>query len=78
MKGDMTKADVQAAFTGLLSEWRRRPEIRLVDEQQLSFSSFWGWLKDTYPQATRFRSVMGASADLEQWFDRATHQAWRN
>jgi len=41
MKGDMTKADVQAAFAGLLREWRRRPEIRVIDEQQLSFSSFW-------------------------------------
>lgn len=78
MKGDMTKADVRAAFPGLLGEWQRRPEVRSVDEQQQSFSSFWSWLKDTYPQATRFRSVTGASTDFEHWFDQATHQSWRN
>jgi len=78
MKGSMTKAEVRAAFPALLTEWRQRPEVVGVDEQKLSFYSFWNWLKEVYPQATRFRSVMGASEDVEQWFDQATHQTWRN
>lgn len=74
----MTKEDVRASFPGLLSQWRGLPENLGVDEQQLHFSRFFAWLESNYPQATTFRSTMGARADIEQWFDQATHQTWRN
>ncbi|GHH54446.1 hypothetical protein GCM10009090_21280 [[Pseudomonas] boreopolis] len=74
----MTKEQVRAAFNGLFNEWRALPANRDTDEQRLDFGSFYSWLLANYPQATQFRSRMGPREDLEQWFDQATRQTWRN
>ena len=74
----MTKAEVRSLFPALLAVWRALPENRQTDERQLRFSDFYSWLKASHPDATKFRSVMGPREDLEQWFDAATHQSWRN
>lgn len=74
----MTKAEVHSLFPALLSTWRALPDVRGTDEQNLRFSDFYSWLRDSHPDATRFRSVMGPREDLEQWFDVATRQGWRN
>ena len=74
----MTKAKVRNAFPTLFDEWRRQPENSSTDEQKLLFGDFWTWLVRHYPEATKFRSTMGPSEDLEQWFDQTTHQTWRN
>lgn len=74
----MTKKEVEEHFAGLFSAWRGLPENTGTDEQELHFSDFHSWLLANYPDATKFRSVMGPSEDLERWFDRATHQTWRN
>lgn len=74
----MTKQEVRQLFPALFAAWRSLPEFASVDEQQLSFSDFHRWLLANHWEATRFRSRMGASEDLEQWFDAATHQTWRN
>jgi len=74
----MTKAEVRSLFPALLAAWRALPEVRTTDEQQLRFSDFYSWLRESHADATRFRSVMGPREDLEQWFDQATHQSWRN
>lgn len=73
----MTKAEVRKAFPALFAEWRRQPENSSTDEQELSFSAFWTWLVANHPNATKFRSTMGPSEDLEQWFDQTTQQTWR-
>lgn len=78
MQGRMTKAEVRRRFPALLAAWRASPENARIDEQSLRFSDFFSWLKEHHPSTTKFRSVMGAEGDLEQWFDFATHQDWRN
>ncbi len=74
----MTKAEVRNLFPALLAAWRGLPENSETDEQQLRFSDFYSWLRDSHSYAVKFRSVMGPREDLEQWFDAATHQRWRN
>ncbi len=74
----MTKEEVRKAFPALFAKWRRQPENSSTDEQKLNFSDFWTWLLHNHPGATEFRSRMGASGDVEQWFDQTTHQTWRN
>jgi len=74
----MTKAEVRRLFPALLAAWRALAEVSDTDEQQLRFSDFYSWLRSAHPDAIRFRSVMGPREDLEQWFDEATHQSWRN
>jgi len=74
----MTKAEVRSLFPALLAAWRALPDVCEIDEQQLRFSDFYCWLRGLHPDAIRFRSVMGPREDLEQWFDAATHQSWRN
>lgn len=74
----MTKAQALAQFPALLAAWRKLPENAVVDEQELRFGEFYSWLVANHQELTEFRSRMGASEDLEQWFDFATHQSWRN
>lgn len=74
----MTKQEVRQAFPALFGEWRRQPENSSTEERSLLFSEFWTWLVRNYPEATKFRSTMGPSDDLEQWFDQKTHQTDRN
>ena len=74
----MTKKEVQQRFEVLFSAWRALPENRATDEQQLDFSDFYSWLRANYTGATNFRSVRGPREDLEQLFDDATRQGWRN
>lgn len=74
----MTKAEVRRLFPALLAAWRALPENRGTDEQDLRFFDFYSWLSGSYPDAIKFRSVMGPRDDLEHWFDEATHQSWRN
>lgn len=74
----MTKNEVRRRFPGLLVEWRELPENSSIGQQELRFVDFHRWVVTNYPEATKFRSTMGASEDLEQWFDFATHQSWRN
>ena len=74
----MTKQEVRQQFPALLAAWRALPENSSIDEQSLSFGDFHRWLLANYPEATKFRSRMGAGEDLEQWFDFATRQSWRN
>lgn len=74
----MTKAEVRKAFPALLAKWRLQPENSSTDEQKLLFGAFRTWLVKNHPEATKFRSTMGWSEDLKQWFDQATHQTWRN
>jgi hypothetical protein len=74
----MTKAQVRAQFPALLATWRELPENAYIDEQKLHFGDFYSWLVVNHQEATRFRSRRGPSEDLEQWFDVATHQSWRN
>jgi len=74
----MTKAEVRRHFPALLAAWRALPDVCDTGEQELRFSDFYSWLRSSHPGAIRFRSVMGHRADLEQWFDEATHQSWRN
>lgn len=74
----MTKEEVRQRFPALLAAWRQLPGNAATGEQELRFSDFHSWLLANYPEATRFRSTMGSSEDLEQWFDFATHQSWRN
>jgi len=78
MNQKMTKAEVRRLFPAFLAAWRALPENSQIDEQKLRFSDFFSWLKANHPSAAKFRSVMGAEEDLEQWFDFATHQSWRN
>lgn len=72
----MTKAEVRKAFPGLFAKWRNLPEFAQVDDQRLDFFDFWKWLESNYPEATKFRSVMGQEEDIELWFDEAAHQMW--
>ena len=74
----MTKEEVRQWFPTLLAAWRSLPDNAATDEQELHFSDFYSWLRTSYPDATQFRSTMGPSEDLEQWFDFATHQSWKN
>jgi hypothetical protein len=72
----MAKAEVQKAFPGIFSKWRELPEYAEVDDQELHFFDFYNWLESNYPEATKFRSVMGPREDIELWFDEAAHQMW--
>lgn len=74
----MTKAEIRKKFPALLAAWRSLPENASTDEQQLRFSDFYSWLTANHPEAVKFRSVRGPEEDMEQWFDVATHQSWRN
>lgn len=74
----MTKAQVRERFPSLLDEWCSLPENESTERQRLNFDVFHEWLVANYPQATQFRSRMGPREDLEQWFDQATRQTWRN
>ena len=72
----MTKAEIQKAFPSIFSEWRSLPEYAEVGDQELHFFDFYNWLEGNYPDATKFRSVMGPKEDIELWFDEAAHQMW--
>lgn len=72
----MTKAEVRTAFSRLFAEWRYLPENARTDDQALHFFDFFNWLESNYPEATKFRSVIGPKEDIELWFDELAHQMW--
>lgn len=74
----MTRAEVRKQFPALIAAWRALPENCNTDDRDLRFSDFYRWLKENHPAATIFRSRMGVSEDIEQWFDQETRQTWRN
>ena len=74
----MKKPEAEKQIRHLTSVWRNLEEYRSVDEQKLSFSDFYSWLKENYPQLIQFRSVMPTADVVEQWFDQEFHQTWRN
>ena len=74
----MTKNEAEKHIRHLTSEWRRLEEYRSVDEQELSFSDFYSWLLENYPQLLDFRGRLPTRDVVEQWFDQEFHQTWRN
>jgi hypothetical protein len=74
----MKKSEAEKQIRHLTSVWRSLDQHRSVDEQDLSFTDFYRWLRDNYPQLVKFKSVMPVEEVVEQWFDQEFHQTWRN
>jgi hypothetical protein len=75
----MTKAECEKALRALCHDWRRERCPSAGDDLQFSFSEFKSWLEEKrYSHYLEFRSLRGAEADAEDWFDQELKQTWRN
>lgn len=74
------KDECEAAIRHLCGKWA---EATGQDTQapgfHPSFLAFRSWVEEQgYGSYLRFRSVRGAAADAELWFDEEFKQTWRN
>lgn len=75
----MKKDECESAIRHLVSVWARENGIFPRSAEMPSFGQFTNWLsKNGHSHYLNFRSVRGAMADAEDWFDQELGQAWRN
>jgi hypothetical protein len=75
----MKKTEAEPIIRNLVTQWAREAGFDPASGQQPSFSAFETWLSGKgYSHYLTFRSVRGAHADAEQWFDEELRQTWRN
>lgn len=75
----MNKSDAESSVRHLCHVWGDEVGISRAAESEPSFLTFKSWLDQKgYGHYLNFRSVRGASADAELWFDEEFKQQWRN
>ncbi len=75
----MKKVEAETAIRHLCGLWGRERGINPGSAIQPSFSDFCSWLDiGGFGHYLHFRSVRGARADAELWFDEEFRQTWRN
>ncbi len=75
----MKKDESRAACHELFGRWAKVKGLPHKPVDQPNFSEFTSWVQaQGYGQYLDFRSVRGARADIEDWFDRYFGQSWRN
>lgn len=75
----VTKTEAEQAFRQLFAVWARDDAQTATGANERDFSAFRDWVQENgYGHFFRFRSVRGATSDVEDWFDRWFGQTWRN
>lgn len=76
---NVKKSEAEPAIRKLCHFWGDEMGIPREPDSNPSFLSFLGWLDSKgYGHYLEFRSVRGARADAELWFDQEFRQMWRN
>lgn len=65
----MIKAECEKAIRYLCHQWRKAANLEGVPEPQLSFSTFYSWLRQNYASYLAFRTTTSVEYDAEMWFD---------
>ncbi len=72
----MKKDEAETAIRHLAHKWAEATGVQPGAGKLRSFGAFRSWLDDKgYGHYLDFRSVRGASADAETWFDQELGQA---
>lgn len=72
----MKKDEAESAIRHLCHVWARETGVQRQVGKLLSFGAFRSWLDDRgYDHYLDFRSVRGARADAEAWFDQEMSQS---
>jgi hypothetical protein len=71
----MLKPEAEKTIRHLCHVWRGASGNDRTPEADLSFTSFWIWCRDEYPDATNFRATGGPRYIAELWFDQEFRQA---
>lgn len=75
----MKKDEAERAIRHLCHIWGDEVGISRAPESEPSFFAFTAWLEQKgYGHYLNFRSVRGARADAELWFDEEFRQTWRD
>jgi hypothetical protein len=75
----MKKSEAESAIRHLCHVWGDEVGMPRAAESEPSFFAFKSWVDQKgYGHYLNFRSVRGASADAELWFDEEFKQQWRN
>ncbi len=75
----VTKPEAEQALNALFGQWADEVGIPRRPVDQPSYSAFKAWARAKgYGGYFQFRSVGGADAAIEDWFDRHFGQSWRN
>lgn len=75
----MKKDEAEQAIRHLCHVWGEEMAIPRAPDSQPSFYAFKAWLNENgHNRYLTFRSVRGADADAELWFDEEFRQMWRN
>lgn len=75
----MTKPEAEAKLRHLFGVWAVERGIVTPSVELVSFAEFKRWLSASgYSHYLNFRSLGGADAAAERWFDDHFGQAWRN
>jgi hypothetical protein len=74
---DLTKGESEQAIRHLCHKWRHDCGYARASEGDLSFSQFYSWLEQLYPNYLRFQTTASVRDDIEMWFDQEFKQTWR-
>lgn len=74
----MKKDEAERAIRYLCGKWRKEEGISQSPDGSQSYLEFKSWARlKGYDHYFEFRSVRGADADAELWFDEEFRQVWR-
>lgn len=77
MGGSVKKAESETAIRHLCHQWRKECGLSDVAADQLSFGSFFSWVRQNYSSYLDFRTTTSVSYDVDMWFDDEFKQNWR-
>jgi hypothetical protein len=73
----MKKSESEPVIRHLLHKWRTDCGFDDVPNDELSFSKFYSWMEQNYPNYLAFRTTTSVRYDIEMWFDQEFKQTWR-
>lgn len=75
----MKKDEAERAIRHLCHVWGEEVGMPRAPDSEPNFYRFKAWLRENgHGHYLTFRSVRGADADAELWFDEEFLQTWRN
>lgn len=74
----MKKAEAMNALPMLYSLWEDARDKSTFPPGEISSDEFFIWISNNYPRYLNFRTNIGVPAEIEYWYDKETHQTWKN
>lgn len=72
----MQRQACEKSIRALVHRWTCYRRAIKTPERIFSVYDFFRWLRDFYPQLTRFRTVKTVMDDIESWFNDELERAW--